>query len=103
MAKAFSDRFYHSKQWKRARRLALRRDYYTCADCDGRANEVHHIIELTPENINDINITLNLNNLMSLCHDCHKKRTKKCNDVADGYMFDDNGHVIPDIPPGVAR
>lgn len=50
-----------------------------CEDCmkEGRvtaAEEVHHIKFITPENINDPNVTLNWNNLVALCRECHRKR-----------------------------
>lgn len=50
-----------------------------CQDClaEGRytpAEEVHHIIELTPENINSPSIALNPDNLVSLCRECHRAR-----------------------------
>lgn len=32
---------------------------------------VHHIVELTPENINDPDVALNWNNLELVCRDCH--------------------------------
>ena len=95
MAKSFSKRFYSSKQWKDVRRFTLRRDLYTCQQCfTNRASEVHHVIELTPENINDPMITLSLDNLESLCHNCHTKETKGCDgDIRQGYIFDDDGQV----------
>ena len=96
MAKEWARAFYNSKAWKQCRREVLRRDLYTCADCTDRASEVHHIIELTPDNIHDINIALNPDNLISLCHDCHAKITKgSTGDIIEGYAFDDNGQVIP--------
>jgi hypothetical protein len=53
------------------------------------------VIELTPENINDPMITLSLDNLESLCHNCHTKETKGCDgDIRQGYIFDDAGQVI---------
>ncbi len=68
---------------------------YTCAYCNSRAEEVHHIVELTPDNINDINVSLNPDNLLSLCHDCHTKVTKGyTGDIRDGLVFDDDGQVI---------
>ena len=95
MAKEFAIKFYNSGRWKDCRNEVLRRDKHTCAYCDGRANEVHHIIELTPSNIYDDNVSLNPNNLMSLCHDCHTKITKGYKgDVDDGYIFDDEGNVV---------
>lgn len=97
MAKSFSDKFYHSKIWKDTRKQILRRDQYTCQQCWGRAEEVHHKIELTPENIDDVNVTLNPDNLVSLCHDCHTKITKGyTGDVREGFIFDDEGNVVPE-------
>lgn len=81
MACKESDPFYHSKAWKRVRRLALERDQGMCQDCmdrfragygikPHRADMVHHIIprEERPD------LALNLANLRSLCNECHNKR-----------------------------
>jgi 5-methylcytosine-specific restriction protein A len=95
MAKDFSRKLYSSKAWKDCRKEVLRRDLYTCAYCNSRAEEVHHIVELTPDNINDINVSLNPDNLVSLCGDCHKKITKGyTGDIVEGYYFDEEGNVI---------
>jgi len=94
MAQKFAMAFYKSKVWRQQRRFALERDHYSCADCGGRAEEVHHIIELTPENIQDRTISLNPDNLMSLCHDCHTRRTHKDGDVDDAMKFDEQGYVV---------
>ena len=46
-----------------------------CARCGGVFDisglRPHHIIELTLENIDDVNITLNPDNIEVLCHECH--------------------------------
>ncbi len=94
MAKQFAKAFYASKAWKETRKQVLKRDMFTCADCYGRANEVHHKTELTPENINDVRISLNPDNLISLCGNCHKKRTLGKGDVDCDYCFDENGQVV---------
>jgi len=95
MAKVWAKQFYNSARWKVVRKQALRRDHYTCVYCCGRAEEVHHIIGLTPDNIHDDSIALNLDNLRSLCHICHTKETAGyMGDIGDGYVFDDNGQVI---------
>ena len=57
----------------------MHRDSFLCQDClaEGRytpAEEVHHIIPLTPENIHSPSIALNPDNLVSLCRSCHKAR-----------------------------
>lgn len=94
MAKDFSLAFYTSAAWRRCRRQVLRRDLFTCVYCDDRASEVHHIVELTPQNILDENIALNPDNLLSLCHLCHQKVTAGTGDIQEGYLFDDDGNVI---------
>ena len=94
MAKDFAIKFYRSKLWRNARQHALARDHYTCQRCGGRAGEVHHIIELTPNNINDDHIALSLDNLESLCHDCHNLLTQRGADVTDGYYFYADGNVV---------
>lgn len=52
---------------------------------------VHHKIWLTADNINDPDITLNWNNLMCVCRDCHAK-------IHEGkkrrYKVDEWGRVI---------
>jgi 5-methylcytosine-specific restriction endonuclease McrA len=95
MAKEYARKLYNSKQWKALRKEVLHRDRYNCKICYGRAQEVHHIIEVTINNIDDENITLNPNNLMCLCGDCHKRITiGYTGAVEDGYIFGDDGQVI---------
>jgi 5-methylcytosine-specific restriction endonuclease McrA len=95
MAQAFARSFYASKAWQSVRREVMRRDLFTCRDCYSRAAEVHHVVELTPNNIDDPMIALNPDNLVALCRDCHAKITHGfTGDVAEGYMFDDEGNVI---------
>lgn len=94
MAKEFAKGFYQSRAWKELRRQILRRDLYTCEDCGGRATEVHHGIELTPENISDPSVSLNPKLLHSLCHDCHTRKTKGSEEIGEGYIFDESGQVV---------
>lgn len=97
MAKDFAKPFYDSKVWKDTRKQILRRASFTCEECGvERASEVHHIIPLTPDNINDPSITLNPKNLRALGSVCHKKITKGASDVVAGYVFDDQGNVVPE-------
>ena len=88
MAKKFSDKFYHSKSWKTFRDMILQRDFYMCKIC-GKPDckSVHHIVELTPININDATITLNQNN-------CIHDRYKNNNDI-QRYTFDADGNIMP--------
>lgn len=65
--------FYKTQAWRRLRRIALQRDHYLCQKCLDKkrikkATEVHHIkpIKDNPEK------ALDLENLQSLCKDCHE-------------------------------
>lgn len=106
MAKEWAKWFYNSKEWKETRKYILKRDRYTCRQpgCYRIAEEVHHIEELTPENINDINISLNPKNLIALCSDCHKAITKrehrsnKTCSILPVVMFDEKGYPVIDSP-----
>lgn len=100
MAKEWAKAFYQSMAWQTARRRALIRDGFTCRICGQRATEVDHIQELTPENISDRMVSLNLSNLQSLCHDCHTKKTMEDKgiikfDCDAEYYFDDDGNLTP--------
>ncbi len=79
MAKDWAAAFYASKRWQMQRAYILGRDKYTCQapGCHDVATEVHHIVELTPENIHDPRIALGEDNLTSLCRACHQKITKQ--------------------------
>lgn len=96
MAQPWAEAFYHSKAWRTVRAYVLRRDLYTCQECmSARASEAHHIIELTADNIHDENISLNPENLMGVCGDCHKKMTKGyTGDIDSEYIFDEKGNVV---------
>lgn len=95
----FAYSFYHSANWLKTRDYVLRRDMKLCQDClkAGKivpAKEVHHIIELSPENIEDVEISLNPENLVSLCFDCHKKRHRKYKE--ERYTIDEFGNIEMD-------
>lgn len=82
MAREFSKAFYKSAAWKSCRESYYRSKGGLCEDCLERGiitsgAEVHHVQELTPDNIMDPNITLSWDNLRLLCHDCHAKRHAK--------------------------
>lgn len=76
-----SEPFYHRAAWKRAREAALMRDRYMCRDCmerfeagygirPRRATMVHHMIPLEERP----DLALDLDNLRSLCDECHNRR-----------------------------
>ncbi len=90
------DWFYYTKQWKACRREYAKTQGGLCERCREkgiiRAGAiVHHKIPVTPENVNDPSITLNFDNLMYVCRDCHAaihKPTKR-------FKVDDLGRVTP--------
>lgn len=70
-----ADRFYHSRQWKRAREQVIARDGGLCRNCKRRGivkkfDVVDHIKEMK-----DGGLKLSLDNLECLCHSCHNKKT----------------------------
>lgn len=93
MAKAFAKSFYNSKEWINVREGILMRDKYLCVKCGAPAEEVHHIIHLSPENIGDPKVSMNPENLVSLCKDCHFKEHYK--DKGKGHLKKEN--VLPEI------
>lgn len=77
--KYWAKKFYKSVAWQGCRESVMQRDHRLCVDCMKKglvvpAEEVHHIIELNPKNIWDPDISLNPDNLVSLCRECHKRR-----------------------------
>ena len=101
MARDFAKPFYNSKEWAQVREAVLMHDRYLCAKCGAPAEEVHHKIHLSPKNIGDVSITMNMDNLVSLCRACHFKEHEKDKgkgrqlQEANPYTFDDNGMLIP--------
>lgn len=106
MARIFAKKFYKSKQWQGVREYIVRRDKYMCKQCGSPKDlEVHHIEWLNEGNILNPEITLNENNLITLCRDCHfrvheAKRIQgmKQEDIAEEYCFDSEGNVIQTPP-----
>ena len=102
MAKEWARSFYRSQAWQAVRRRALIRDGFTCRICGARATAVDHIKELTPENITNPSISLSLDNLQSLCHDCHTIKTMEDKGVISfdcdaEYFFDKDGNLSPRV------
>lgn len=96
--KAYALEFYSSAAWRNVREYVKERDQYLCQDCLKKnritpAEEVHHIIPITPENINDASITLDEKNLISLCRECHKARHGTKDEDSRRYTVDEYGRV----------
>lgn len=101
MAREFAYAFYHSAAWGRVRAQALARDHGLCQRCmsQGRVTPaviVHHVKHITPANVNDPCIALDLGNLTSVCRECHAiihgfDHASTREDVA----FDADGNLVP--------
>lgn len=100
MARDFAKSFYNSKEWQQTRDYIMKRDNYLCVKCGRPAVEVHHKKHLSPDNINDVNVTMNPDNLISLCKDCHFEEHKgehgkgRAILETNPYTFDENGMLV---------
>ena len=105
----FAHAFYHSRAWADVRAFVWSRSSGLCERCLGRgfvkpADVVHHKVPLSVENMDDPTISLNPDNLIALCDECH---TEVHNELGVGAFeaprkevelrvrFDEEGNVIP--------
>lgn len=103
MAREFAKAFYDSAAWRKCRKtfLAYRRaaDGGMCQRCHEKPGYIiHHRTELTPENITDPDITLNMDNLMYVCHECHNIMHGYAKDLPErsiSYCFSPDGTPVP--------
>lgn len=82
MARDFAKALYTSKAWMELRFNLIIERGPKCQRCHTLVIDTsklvgHHIIELTPDNINDVNITLNPANVEIICFDCHSKEHRR--------------------------
>ncbi len=84
MAREFAREFYQSVAWKRTREAYKKSVGGLCERCRAKglispAEIVHHKVHLSPENINDIDVTLGFGNLEAVCRRCHAEIHEKEN------------------------
>lgn len=98
MAKEFAKAFYKSKAWLECRAAYIQSVFGLCERCGSPGVEVHHVIYLTPDNINDPYITLSFENLELLCSSCHSiEHNRKYKEVVrKGLKFDNFGNLVVD-------
>ena len=114
MAKEWAKAFYNSKNWIKCRDAyiadRISTDGGVCEECRQQQGYiVHHEITLTPDNINNPNISLSHQHMKYVCKDCHDKYEghgvghKKAEPLC---IFDENGQPISlreiDAPPPVS-
>lgn len=94
--KPWAEWFYKSITWTQCRDAYFISQHGLCERCEQPGKIVHHKEYLTPENINDPNVTLSWENLELLCQDCHNKEHFKDSGsvVREGLMFDERGELI---------
>jgi len=91
----FATRLYKSKAWQRTREAYAKSVGGLCEECLKKGlyrpgEIVHHIVHLTPENIENPEITLAFANLELLCRDCHGEEHER---VHKRYTVDELGRV----------
>ena len=102
--------FYNSKVWKTVRKNVWLKQSLLCNKCgkpvyvDGisawlpkekrRIGIVHHKIYLDNLNINNPNITINEDNLIGVCKECHEQEHHQTIVTREDLMFDENGDLI---------
>ena len=84
------DKFYHSTAWKKCREQIILSRYQLCEKCGKKGTEVHHIIPLTDENVDDPMISLNPENLMLRLEESMVNYVGVRGDVS----FDAQGNII---------
>ena len=93
MSQDYARGFYGGKAWKTTQAAYMMSQHYICERCGSLARIVHHIKRITPQNINDPDVTLNWDNLMALCIDCHNNEHMGGSVIAEGLRFDKDGNI----------
>lgn len=86
---------YNCKRWKKLRQMKLGINPF-CERCQARgvyvpAYIIHHKEYITQENYMDDDVFFNLDNLESICLECHNK--EHFGEEVD-YYFDEDGDLI---------
>lgn len=103
MSQDWARKFYNSKAWIRCRNSYRQSKHYICERCGKPGDEVHHKEYLTPDNINDPEITLSWDYLELLCSSCHSiEHNRSKEPVTRGdVMFDEDGDLVPVSREGI--
>lgn len=112
MAREFAKSFYHSKTWKKTRDSYAKSQHWLCERCARNGTLslgtiVHHIEHLTPENINNTDISLSFSNLELVCRKCHAELHPEIYTNKDEeqtrYAFDDEGNLVDLSGKGICK
>jgi len=100
MAKEFAKSLYQSTAWISTRNAYFKSKQGLCERCLKQnkivvGEIVHHKEYITPQNINNPDITLNWNNLELVCRECHKKEHDgNLQSISEGLIFNENGDIV---------
>ena len=94
--KPYAEKFYSSKAWKNTRAAYAKSKRNLCELCLDKGlykpcEIVHHKVELTPQNIDNPDVTLNWNNLQCLCREHHAEVHDR---QQRRYRIDETGKVV---------
>jgi hypothetical protein len=100
MAKEFAKPFYNSKEWKECRKAYIISVFGVCERCGRAGYIVHHKEKLTPENINNPDVTLNFKKLEYVCLQCHNEDEEREHNIKNNkmkirYRVTDTGDIVP--------
>lgn len=104
MAKEWARKFYKSKEWRECREAYIQHVNGLCETClendEVKPGKIlHHIEPLTPENIDDPEVTLNWDNLKFECKECHDKHpghgiNNEVEVTREGLKFNEFGELV---------
>ena len=101
LAREFAKSFYASKAWRECRASYIASVYNMCESCKKKGivkpgKILHHLNYLTPENINDPNVSLNHALLRYDCQECHNREHHGDDReaVREGLCFDMDGQLV---------
>lgn len=82
MAQEWANKIYKSRAWIDLRQAIIAERGLRCQKCGRLLHNpaditADHIVELTPNNVNDPNIALNPDNVQLLCADCHNRKHQR--------------------------
>ncbi|RSL32658.1 HNH endonuclease [Salibacterium salarium] len=93
--KPYAKQFYKNAAWRNCRQAYFVQQHGLCERCSRPGDVVHHKKYITPENINDPDVTLNHENLELLCQTCHNREHLGSSDpLREDVAFDEEGQLI---------
>ncbi|MBO7624943.1 MAG: HNH endonuclease [Bacteroidales bacterium] len=94
--KDYARAFYSSQAWKTTRAAYAKSKGHLCERCLAKGiyrpgEIVHHKVHLSPENLQDLSISLSWDNLQLVCRECHAELHDR---KKSRYKFDNCGRVV---------